>query len=118
MTCGEFKAEAQGVEGRTATATYALDWLNGARLLSAIPTASTAARPGDLLLDGHSRCGICQHHHPARHGRTRPQRGRQGAVAAIHSRTGALLRRQRQRGILRSVKDPKHGKFNLWEIAL
>jgi hypothetical protein len=33
-------------------------------------------------------------------------------------RTGALLRHQKKRGILRSVKDPKHGKFNLWEIAV
>jgi hypothetical protein len=33
-------------------------------------------------------------------------------------RTGALLRWQRERGILRSVKDPKHGRFNLWEIAV
>jgi hypothetical protein len=31
---------------------------------------------------------------------------------------GALLRHQKKRGILRSVKDPKHGKFNLWEIAV
>jgi hypothetical protein len=33
-------------------------------------------------------------------------------------RTGALLRWQRERGILRCVKDPKHGRFNLWEIAV
>jgi hypothetical protein len=33
-------------------------------------------------------------------------------------RTGALLRWQRERGILRSIKDPKHGQFNLWEIAV
>ena len=33
-------------------------------------------------------------------------------------RTGALLRWQRKRGILRSVKDPKHGRFDLWEIAV
>src|SRR5207237_1054334 len=30
-------------------------------------------------------------------------------------RTGALLRWQKKRGILRSVKDPQHGKFDLWE---
>jgi hypothetical protein len=33
-------------------------------------------------------------------------------------RTGALLRWQRERGILRCVKDPKHRRFNLWEIAV
>jgi hypothetical protein len=33
-------------------------------------------------------------------------------------RTGALLRWQQKRGILRSIKDPKHGRFNLWEIAV
>lgn len=33
-------------------------------------------------------------------------------------RTGALLRWQRKRGILRSIKDPKHGRFDLWETAV
>jgi hypothetical protein len=33
-------------------------------------------------------------------------------------RTGALLRWQKSRGILRSVKDSKHGRFDLWEIAV
>ena len=33
-------------------------------------------------------------------------------------RTGALLRHQKKRGILRSVKDPQHGRFDLWEIAV
>jgi hypothetical protein len=33
-------------------------------------------------------------------------------------RTGALLRWQKKRGILRSVKDPQHGRFDLWEIAI
>ena len=33
-------------------------------------------------------------------------------------RTGALLRWQRKRGVLRSVKDPQHGRFDLWEIAV
>jgi hypothetical protein len=33
-------------------------------------------------------------------------------------RTGALLRWQRKKGFLRSVKDPKHGRFDLWEIAV
>jgi hypothetical protein len=31
---------------------------------------------------------------------------------------GALLRWQKKRGILRSVKDPQHGQFDLWEIAV
>jgi hypothetical protein len=29
-----------------------------------------------------------------------------------------LLRWQRERGILRSIKDPKHGRFNLKGIAV
>jgi hypothetical protein len=33
-------------------------------------------------------------------------------------RTGALLRWQKKRGILRSVKDSQHGRFDLWEIAV
>jgi hypothetical protein len=33
-------------------------------------------------------------------------------------RTGALLRWQKKRGILRSLKDPKHRRFDLWEIAV
>jgi hypothetical protein len=33
-------------------------------------------------------------------------------------RTGALLRWQKKRGLLRSIKDPKHGQFDLWEIAV
>jgi hypothetical protein len=33
-------------------------------------------------------------------------------------RTGALLRHQKKGGILRSVKDPQHGRFDLWEIAV
>jgi hypothetical protein len=32
-------------------------------------------------------------------------------------RTGALLRHQKKRGILRSIKDEKYGRFDLWEIA-
>jgi hypothetical protein len=31
---------------------------------------------------------------------------------------GALLRWQRKRGILRSIKDPQHGRFDLWKIAV
>jgi hypothetical protein len=33
-------------------------------------------------------------------------------------RTGALLRWQKKRGILRSVIDPQHDRFDLWEIAV
>jgi hypothetical protein len=33
-------------------------------------------------------------------------------------RVGALLRWQKKRGILRSVKDPQQGRFDLWEIAV
>ena len=33
-------------------------------------------------------------------------------------RTGALLHHQEKRGILRSIKDPEHGRFDLWEIAV
>jgi len=33
-------------------------------------------------------------------------------------RTGALLRHQKKRRIVRSVKDPHHGRFDLWEIAV
>jgi hypothetical protein len=33
-------------------------------------------------------------------------------------RTGALLRWQKKRGIIRSVKDLKHGRFDLWQIAV
>jgi hypothetical protein len=33
-------------------------------------------------------------------------------------RTGALLRWQKKRGFLRSVKDPQHDRFDLWEIAV
>jgi hypothetical protein len=33
-------------------------------------------------------------------------------------RTGALLRWGKSRGILRSIKDPQHGRFDLWEIAV
>jgi hypothetical protein len=33
-------------------------------------------------------------------------------------RTGALLRWPRKRGILYSVKDPQHGRFDLWDRGL
>jgi hypothetical protein len=33
-------------------------------------------------------------------------------------RTGALLRHQKKRGILRSVKDEKYGRFDLWDTAV
>jgi hypothetical protein len=39
-------------------------------------------------------------------------------LTGITWRTGALLRWQKSRGILRSVKDPQHGRFDLWEIAV
>jgi hypothetical protein len=32
-------------------------------------------------------------------------------------RAGALLRSQLKRGVLRAVKDPKHGRFCFWEIV-
>jgi hypothetical protein len=50
------------------------------------------------------------------------ERGLNSAEAALLQlftrRTGALLRWQKKRGILRSVKDEKHGRFDLWEIAV
>jgi hypothetical protein len=36
------------------------------------------------------------------------------ANAAITRRTGAVLRHQKKRGILRSIKDPQYGRFDLW----
>jgi hypothetical protein len=32
-------------------------------------------------------------------------------------RTGASLRHYRERGSVRCIKDPQHGRFDLWEIA-
>jgi hypothetical protein len=32
--------------------------------------------------------------------------------------TGALLRQQKKRGILRLIKDPQYDRFDLWEIAV
>jgi hypothetical protein len=50
------------------------------------------------------------------------ERGLNTADAALLQlftrRTGALLRWQRNRGILRSVKDTQHGQFDLWEVAV
>jgi hypothetical protein len=50
------------------------------------------------------------------------ERGLNTADAALLQlftrRTGALLRWQKKRGILRSIKDPQHGRFDLWEIAI
>jgi len=34
------------------------------------------------------------------------------ALLQLFTRTGALLRWQKKRGILRSVKDPQHGRFD------
>ena len=50
------------------------------------------------------------------------ERGLNTADAALLQlftrRNGALLRWQKKRGILRSVKDVQHGRFDLWEIAV
>jgi hypothetical protein len=50
------------------------------------------------------------------------ERGLNSADAALLQlftrRTGALLRHQKKRGILRSFKDEKYGRFDLWEIAV
>ena len=32
-------------------------------------------------------------------------------------RAGALLRHYRDRGMVRSIKDPRRGQFDLWEVA-
>jgi hypothetical protein len=40
------------------------------------------------------------------------------ALQPFTRRTDALLRWQKKRGILRSVKDPQHGRFDLWQIAV
>lgn len=39
-------------------------------------------------------------------------------VKVMTRRAGALLRHYRERGSVRSIKDPKHGQFDLWEIAV
>jgi hypothetical protein len=39
------------------------------------------------------------------------------AVKVMTRRAGALLRHYRERGSVRSIKDPNRGQFDLWEIA-
>ena len=39
-------------------------------------------------------------------------------VTVMTRRTGALLRHYRERGSVRSIKDPRRGQFDLWEIAI
>jgi hypothetical protein len=51
-------------------------------------------------------------------GAARPKHGYKAMLQLFTRRTGALLRWQKKRGILKSVKDPKHGRFDLWEIAV
>jgi hypothetical protein len=41
-----------------------------------------------------------------------------GLLQLFTRRTGALLRWQKTRGLLRAIKDPKYGRFDLWEIAV
>ena len=38
-------------------------------------------------------------------------------VKTYTRRAGALLRHYRERGMVRSIKDPRGGQFDLWEIA-
>jgi hypothetical protein len=55
-------------------------------------------------------------------GHVMAERGLNTADAALLQlftrRTGAFLRWQKKRGILSSVKDPQHGRFDLWETAV
>ena len=89
-----------------------------------IPTAAHRALRGDVTratLDAlRDAPGPMKTKELAR--RVMAERGLNTADAALLQlftrRTGALLRWQRKRGILRSVKDPKHGRFDLWEIAV
>lgn len=39
-------------------------------------------------------------------------------VQLMTRRAGPLLRNQEKRGLLRVTKDPKHGRFCFWEIAV
>jgi hypothetical protein len=39
-------------------------------------------------------------------------------VTIMTRRAGALLRHYRERGSVRSIKDPERGRFDLWEIAV
>jgi hypothetical protein len=38
-------------------------------------------------------------------------------VKTYTPRAGALLRHYRERGMVRSIKDPRGGQFDLWEVA-
>jgi hypothetical protein len=89
-----------------------------------IPTAAHRALRGDLTratLDAlRDAPGPMTTKELARH--VMAERGLNSADAALLQlftrRTGALLRHQKKRGILRSVKDEKYGRFDLWEIAV
>jgi hypothetical protein len=89
-----------------------------------IPSAAHRATRGDMTratLDAlRDAPGPMTTKELARH--VMAERGLNTADAALLQlftrRTGALLRWQKKRGILRSVKDPKHGRFDLWEIAV
>lgn len=89
-----------------------------------IPTAAHRAIRGDLTraaLDAlRDAPGPMTTIEIARH--VMAQRGLNTADKALLQlftrRTGALLRWQRKRGILRSVKDPHQGRFDLWEVAV
>jgi hypothetical protein len=89
-----------------------------------IPTAAHRAIRGDLTratLDAlRDAPGPMTTKELARH--VMAERGLNSADAALLQlftrRTGALLRWQKKRGILRSMKDPQHGRFDLWEIAV
>jgi hypothetical protein len=89
-----------------------------------IPTAAHRALRGDLTratLDAlRDAPGPMTTKELARH--VMAERGLNTADTALLQlftrRTGALLRWQRERGILRAIKDPKHGRSNLWEIAV
>jgi hypothetical protein len=89
-----------------------------------IPSAAHRAIRGDMTratLDAlRNAAGPMTTKELARH--VMAERGLNSADPALLQlftrRTGALLRWQKRRGILRSVKDPKHGRFDLWEIAV
>jgi hypothetical protein len=100
-----------------------VDVLHADRLHQKIPTNAHRGIRGDMTrasLDAlRDAPGPMTTQELARH--VMAERGLNTADASLlqvfTGRTGALLRWQRERGILRSIKDPKHGRFNLWEIA-
>jgi hypothetical protein len=89
-----------------------------------IPSAAHRALRGDLTratLDAlRNASGPMTTKELARH--VMAERGLNSADTALLQlftrRTGALLRWQKKRSILRSVKDEKYGRFDLWEIAV